>query len=128
MGAFNERYVADAGGRRLAVMLDIDQFEKILVELEELESIRAFDAAKHIKTKLSPLMMRSERSKMAGGELLCLHPTASSKGTGEYLRSGILANCWLDTKPRRRTEAWRVSEARRPGRLAHPRRRPQSHV
>ena len=30
MGAFNERYVVDDGGKRLAVMLDIDQFKKIL--------------------------------------------------------------------------------------------------
>ena len=43
MGAFNERYVVDDGGKRLAVMLDIDQFKRIL---EELESIRAYDTAK----------------------------------------------------------------------------------
>ena len=46
MGAFNERYVVDVAGKRLAVMLEIDEFKRILEELEELESIRAYDAAK----------------------------------------------------------------------------------
>ena len=36
----------DDGGKRVAVMLDIDQFKRMLEELEELESIRAYDAAK----------------------------------------------------------------------------------
>ncbi len=46
MGTFDERYVGDDEGRRLAVMLDIDQFKKILGQLEELESIGAYDAAR----------------------------------------------------------------------------------
>ncbi|MFB3922473.1 MAG: hypothetical protein ACE145_12170 [Terriglobia bacterium] len=41
-----ERYVVDDQGNRVGVFLDITEFNKILDELEELESIRAFDRAK----------------------------------------------------------------------------------
>jgi hypothetical protein len=47
MRSFQERFVVDEQGRRVAVLLDIDQYEKVLDELEELDSLRAFDAAKN---------------------------------------------------------------------------------
>lgn len=40
------RYLVDEQGRRIGVVLDPDEYERILQELEELESIRAYDAAK----------------------------------------------------------------------------------
>ena len=46
MTTFKERYVVDENGNRVAVLLDIEEFRKLLEELEELESIRAYDAAK----------------------------------------------------------------------------------
>ena len=46
MTAFNERYVTDEKGNRVGVLLDIGDYRKILEELEELDSIRAYDAAK----------------------------------------------------------------------------------
>ena len=40
------KYVVDDNGKAVSVLLDIKAYGKILEELEELESIRAYDAAK----------------------------------------------------------------------------------
>lgn len=40
-----ERYLTDEQGKRLAVILDVEIYERILDALDELEAIRAFDAA-----------------------------------------------------------------------------------
>ena len=40
------RYVVDQSGNRIDVILAIKDYEKLLEELEELEAIRAYDAAK----------------------------------------------------------------------------------
>lgn len=41
-----ERYVVDEAGNRIAVLIDIEEYKKILEALEGLESINAYDAAK----------------------------------------------------------------------------------
>ena len=41
-----QQYVVDDKGNRVGVVLDIKDYQKMLAELEELESIRAFDVAK----------------------------------------------------------------------------------
>lgn len=41
-----ERYVVDETGNRVAVLIDIEQYQKVLEALEELESINAYDQAK----------------------------------------------------------------------------------
>jgi PHD/YefM family antitoxin component YafN of YafNO toxin-antitoxin module len=46
MGKFKENYVVDEQGNPIGVVLDIADYRKLLEELEELESIRAYDAAK----------------------------------------------------------------------------------
>jgi hypothetical protein len=46
MISFNEKYVVNEKGERVGVLLDIDDYHKILEGLEELESIRAYDVAK----------------------------------------------------------------------------------
>jgi PHD/YefM family antitoxin component YafN of YafNO toxin-antitoxin module len=46
MISFKEHYVVDETGKRVGVLLDIKDYQKLLEELEELESIRAYDAAK----------------------------------------------------------------------------------
>ena len=43
---FKEKYVVDEQGKRVAIILDMVDYEKLLEELEELESLRAYDAAK----------------------------------------------------------------------------------
>ena len=40
------RFVVDDNGERTAVILDIVEYKKLLEEAEELEAIRAYDAAK----------------------------------------------------------------------------------
>lgn len=46
MLTLNERYIVDADGNRVGVLLDIAAYHKLLEELEELETLRAYDAAK----------------------------------------------------------------------------------
>ena len=46
MTVLQEQYLTDREGKRVGVVLDLDQFHRILEELEELEDIRAYDAAK----------------------------------------------------------------------------------
>ena len=41
-----ERYVIDGTGNRIAVLLDIEEYNKLIEALEELESIRAYEEAK----------------------------------------------------------------------------------
>jgi hypothetical protein len=41
-----ERFVVDETGNRVAVLIDIAEYQKVLEALEELESINAFDEAK----------------------------------------------------------------------------------
>jgi hypothetical protein len=43
MGA---RYIIDENGKRVSVILDIQEYERLLEELEVLEDIRAYDEAK----------------------------------------------------------------------------------
>jgi PHD/YefM family antitoxin component YafN of YafNO toxin-antitoxin module len=43
---FKEQYIVDEKGNRVGVLLDIKDFQKLMEELEELEAIRAYDAAK----------------------------------------------------------------------------------
>jgi len=38
-----ERYITDEKGDRIGVLLDIEEYLKLLEELEELESIYAYD-------------------------------------------------------------------------------------
>jgi hypothetical protein len=54
MSIEKERYVVDESGTRLSVLLDIEDYQKILEELEELDSIRTFDAAKASGDELVP--------------------------------------------------------------------------
>lgn len=41
-----ERYLVDDDGNRVGVVLNIKDYHRLLQELEELDSIRAYDAAK----------------------------------------------------------------------------------
>jgi hypothetical protein len=40
------RFAVDDSGEKTAVILDITEYEKLIEEAEELEAIRAYDAAK----------------------------------------------------------------------------------
>jgi hypothetical protein len=41
-----ERFLLDEQGRRVAVVLEVAEYERLLAQAEELEVIRAYDAAK----------------------------------------------------------------------------------
>lgn len=41
-----ERYLTDEEGNRVAVVLDIEAYEALLDQLDEIEAIRAYDEAK----------------------------------------------------------------------------------
>jgi hypothetical protein len=48
------RFLVNAQGRKEGVLIDIKLYEKILDELEELESIRAYDKAKASGDEMLP--------------------------------------------------------------------------
>ena len=54
MGQFHEKYLIDENGQRVGVLIDIPEYQRILKELEELESMRAYDAAKTSGDKSIP--------------------------------------------------------------------------
>ncbi|HII06449.1 MAG TPA: hypothetical protein HA349_03790 [Methanotrichaceae archaeon] len=43
---FEKQYVVNEKGDRTGVLLSLENYQKLLDELEELESLRAYDAAK----------------------------------------------------------------------------------
>ena len=45
MAEFKENYVVDDEGNHIGVLLDINEYNKLLEELEELDALRAYDAA-----------------------------------------------------------------------------------
>ena len=49
MTLLHENFVTDAKGNKIAVLLPIKDYNKILEELEDLEDIKAYDAAKKRK-------------------------------------------------------------------------------
>ena len=46
MPTVNEGYVVDENGNRVGVILPMEDYQRLMEELEELESVRAYDAAK----------------------------------------------------------------------------------
>jgi hypothetical protein len=54
MRSSKERYVTDEDGNRIGVLIDTGDYHKILEELEELDSIRAYDEAKASNDEVIP--------------------------------------------------------------------------
>ena len=54
MSALRERFVTDDKGKRVSVILDIEDYRRLLEALEELESIRAYDRAKASRDEAVP--------------------------------------------------------------------------
>ena len=46
MTIVSERYLVDEAGNRIAVVMSLDDYRSLLAEVEELDAIRAYDAAK----------------------------------------------------------------------------------
>ena len=55
MRALKERFIVDENGQRVGVLLDIEDYRRLLEELEELAAIRAYDAAKASGDETVPL-------------------------------------------------------------------------
>lgn len=55
MALVKENFVTDAKGNRIAVLLPIKDYNKILEELEDLEDIKAYDKAMSRKQDFIPL-------------------------------------------------------------------------
>ena len=55
MRKVKEKYLVDEKGKRVGVLLDLKVYQRLLEESEELESIRAFDAAKASEVEAVPL-------------------------------------------------------------------------
>lgn len=55
MTVTKERYIIDREGTRVGVLLDMEEYQDLLEALEELESIRAYDAAKASGDEAIPL-------------------------------------------------------------------------
>ena len=58
--AIREQYVVDEQGKQVGVLLDIGDYRRILDELEELEAIRAYDAAKASGDEAIPFVQAIE--------------------------------------------------------------------
>lgn len=54
MAVTDVQYIVDDKGRRVAVVLDIETYEQLLANLEEVEAIRAFDSAKQSRDEVIP--------------------------------------------------------------------------
>ncbi len=50
-----ERFIVDENGKRIGVLLDIEDYHRLLEELEELDALRAYDAAKASGDEVLPL-------------------------------------------------------------------------
>lgn len=48
------RFVIDENGDKAAVLIEIKEYERLLEEVEELEAIRAYDAAKQSDDEVIP--------------------------------------------------------------------------
>jgi hypothetical protein len=54
MITIKERFVVDENGAQVGVLLDIEDYRRLLDELEEIESIHAYDAAKATGDEVVP--------------------------------------------------------------------------
>lgn len=54
MNKFQERYIVNEKGDRISVILDIADYQQLLEDLEELECIRAYDAATSSNDEVIP--------------------------------------------------------------------------
>ena len=62
MAAMWERYLVDETGVRVSVLLDIEDYRRLLADIEELESIRAYDAARASGDECIPLTRQLRKS------------------------------------------------------------------
>lgn len=54
MGAVRQQFIDDNQGKRIAVLMPIDQYNKMLEQLEDIDDIRAYDTAKAEEDEVIP--------------------------------------------------------------------------
>jgi len=54
MGAVRQQFIEDNQGKRIAVLMPIDQYNKMLEQLEDIDDIRAYDTAKAEEDEVIP--------------------------------------------------------------------------
>lgn len=54
MGILKQQFIEDSKGHKIAVLLPIEDYNKILSKLEDLADIRAYDAAKNSDDEIIP--------------------------------------------------------------------------
>jgi hypothetical protein len=54
MGAVRQQFIEDTQGHRIAVLLPIDDYNNMLEQLEEMDDIKAYDAAKASDDEVIP--------------------------------------------------------------------------
>ena len=55
MATEKQRFIVDDNGERVGVILSLEEYRELLAQLEELESIRAYDSAKASDSERIPL-------------------------------------------------------------------------
>jgi hypothetical protein len=58
-----ERFITDSHGNRIAVLVEVEEYRRLLDALEELESIRAYDAATAVHERAIPFEQAAEELK-----------------------------------------------------------------
>jgi len=58
-----EKFVTDSQGNRIAVLVEVEEYRRLLDALEELESIRAYDAATRVRENAIPFEKAVEELK-----------------------------------------------------------------
>jgi len=54
MGALGQQFTEDKQGNRIAVLMPIEQYNKLLEQLEDIDDIRAYNAAKTEDDEIIP--------------------------------------------------------------------------
>ena len=54
MGALKQQFIEDKQGHKIAVILPIEQYNRLIEQLEELEDIKAYDTAKASDDEIIP--------------------------------------------------------------------------
>jgi hypothetical protein len=82
MSSVKERFLVDEVGNRMAVVVSLEDYWQLLADAEELDAIRAYDAAK-ASGKLRYRLFMPWLSLTAPHDELCLgHPPSRQAGTG----------------------------------------------
>ena len=54
MGAIRQQFIEDSQGKRIAVLMPIEQYDKMMEQLEEIDDVRSYDAAKAEEDEVIP--------------------------------------------------------------------------